>query len=337
MNRTDLDAFVAHHELPLPAVELAFELTGARPTNGEVCHFATRLLQLAGVLSLAAGAVFFVAANWGELEVFGRFALVQSALVISAAVAFSRPPPQTIGRYALLMAFVMTGVLLALFGQTYQTGADVYELFLMWTLLGLPFAFAGQWSGTWAAWLLVLNVALALFCGWRPETGVFWLLFAGWDLHLSVMLLGPMIVNLGLWSLSELIQSTRWSFLAPRWLGRLTLGCALGFATWAGIVAVFQREFGSVDRDGGTLALFILLFLLLGLAVHTVRKRRDVFPLALIAGNLIVLTTCALGKHLDFDEIGIFFVLALWLIASSTVSGRMLMGVVRAWRERDAA
>jgi hypothetical protein len=80
-----------------------------------------------------------------------------------------------------------------------------------------------------------------------------------------------------------------------------------------------------------------LLGLLAAIAAYTLRQRRDVFPLALVAGCLIVLSTTALGRFLDFDEIGIFFLLSLWLIASSTVSGHLLMRVVRAWRAEAAA
>jgi hypothetical protein len=63
-----------------------------------------------------------------------------------------------------------------------------------------------------------------------------------------------------------------------------------------------------------------------------VRRRDDVFPLALIAASLIALVAVAIGEHGDFDELGFFFVLALWFIVSSTLSGHLLMRAVRAWR-----
>jgi hypothetical protein len=107
------------------------------------------------------------------------------------------------------------------------------------------------------------------------------------------------------------------------------------FGTWAGITAIFGSEPGSDSVDA--LTLLILLAVLAAIAVLTLRQRRDVFPLALIAGSLIVLTTTALGRFLDFDEIGVFFVLSLWLIASSTAGGHVLMRVVRAWRAGAAA
>ncbi len=95
-------------------------------------------------------------------------------------------------------AFVVAGALLALFGQTYQTGANVYELFLTWALLGLPLVIASQWSVAWAGWLTVLNTALALYCGWRPDGGLLWFVFASVPWETTILMI-PAAINLALW------------------------------------------------------------------------------------------------------------------------------------------
>lgn len=334
MNRRDLDVFVSHHRLPASTVDAALDLVAGRPTPIELRDFVVRLLQFAGVLSLAAGMVFFIAANWQEIGVAGRFALLQSVIVVSVVLALWRPPPRPAGHCSLLMAFIATGALLALFGQTYQTGADVYELFLTWSLLGLAFVVAGQWSVLNAAWLLVLNVALLLFFGWRPAGGWLWTVFSPWRTNESVQLLVPAAVNLALWALAEHGRRTGWSALAPRWSARLALACTFGFLTWAGTLAVVQRQMASEDL----LSLLIVLGAEAGIVAYAIRSRSDVFPLALTAASLIVLSTSALGAHSGFETIGMMFALALWLILSSTISGRLLMSRVRAWRhEEDAA
>jgi uncharacterized membrane protein len=331
--RKELDAIAEHYQLSPAAIAVALDLAGARPKRDEIVQFVVRVVQLAGVLSLAAGVVFFIAANWAAFHVFGRFVLIEALLAASVGIALWKTPPNAVGRYALLMAFILTGVLLALFGQTYQTGADVYELFLTWTVLGLLFAIAAQWSVAWGAWTFALNVAFALFCGWQPQAGWFWVILADWDLALAELLLGPVLLNLLLWALCEYLSHTQWEHIAPRWLGRFVLACAFAFGTWAGVVAIFGSEFSSRgDPANDALVLIVLIGIFVAVAIYTLRQRRDVFPLALMAGSLIVLTTSGLIEHIDFDEIGIFFILALWLIASSTASGRLLMSIVRAWR-----
>ena len=87
MNRKELDAFVEHHQLSAANVDLTLTLARARPTPAETSRFALRALLLAGIISLAAGVVFFVAANWAELRVVGRFALLELLLLASLVLA----------------------------------------------------------------------------------------------------------------------------------------------------------------------------------------------------------------------------------------------------------
>lgn len=332
MNRKQLDAFAAHHGLSVEAVESALALADARPTPHDVRGFVVRLLHLAGVLSMAAGVVFFVAANWAAIGIFGRFALVESALLVTVVLAVWRPPPHPLGRYALLVAFVVTGALFALFGQTYQTGADVYELFLNWSLLGLAFVIAAQWSVVWAAWTLVLNVALTLFCVARPEAGLFWRVLAGWDVSLAQLLLVPLAVNSGLWLTSVALEDTRYAHLAPPWLGRFALACAVAYGTWAGLVVVLGRA----EAGGAIWGLLLPLAVFAAIVMHTLRRRVDVFPLAMIEASLIVLSTAWIMDAGGFDDTGLLFVVAAWLVVSSTVSGRYLMHLVQTWDPMEA-
>lgn len=332
MNRKELDAFVEHHELNAANVDLALTLAGARPTAAETFRFAIRALMLAGILSLAAGVVFFVAANWDALRVAGRFALLETLMLGSLVLALLRPPPKAIGRYALLTAFMTTGALLALFGQTYQTGADVYELFLTWTALALLFVLAAQWSVLWAAWVLVLNIALALFCGLRPDGGPLWILFSGSRLTTSTLLLIAALVNLGLWALAELaahrIPATLAGHTPPSWLRRFILAWSISFVTWAGCLTLVGRE-----EDGSSVVWVGAVLAAVGF--YAARRRVDVFPLALISASIIAIIAALIGDMNwgRYDgAVETALLLAVWLILSSTVSGRVLMHLLQRWR-----
>lgn len=329
MNRKALDAFAAHFGLSQEAVVSALALAGARPSRTDLARFGVRLLYLAGVLSCAAGLVFWVAANWSLFGVLGRFALVQGVLVAAVGLAMWRPPPRALGRYALLMAFITTGALFALFGQTYQTGADVYELFLNWSLLGLAFVVAAQWSVVWAAWALVLNVALFLFCAARPEAGLFWRMLSGWDMGLSHLLLVPLALNVFLWVATIAARGSAWAHLAPPWLGRFILFWGVLYGTWTSTLVV-------VGSGGTVIGLLVTLAVFGGIAFHTLRQRTDVFPLALLEASLIVVSTAWIIDVGDFDEIVMFFLISAWLVISSTVSGRYLMRLVRSWDTEGA-
>lgn len=337
MTRTELDSFVAHHGLTRSDIETVFDLTSARPSSAELRNVAARGLRLAGLLSLAAGVIFFIAANWDAFAVFGRFALVEFLLLGCVGAALWRPPPQTLGRFSLLAAFIVTGTLLALFGQTYQTGANVYELFLSWTLLGLPFVIAAHWSVAWAAWILVLNVALALYCGFTPVGGLLWTLLSFATLNTVSALVLAMGVNFILWVAIEVAEHTQWRdaivSIAPTWLERLVVAAMIVFGTWAGTLAMAVSSGALAPMSVGTaVACVVVLLLLAAVGVHTFRRRDDVFPLAAIAGSVIWLGAAFCASHLGMSELQLAFIIAVWLVVSSTIAGRLLMTLVRDWR-----
>jgi uncharacterized membrane protein len=328
LKRGELDQLAKFYSLDEARIETLFDVAGARPTRAEGLTFLGDCLRIAGILSLAAAFVFFVAANWSEIAVFGRFALLELVLLACGAVAFVRPPPSFAGRGALFLAFIATGALLALFGQTYQTGADVYELFLGWTLLGLPLVLIARWSVATAAWVLVLNTALMLYCGWQPGGGLLWTLFGGIRFPIADLLLAAATLDIVLWFVAG-----KWRHPAiPDWVLRLLISCGFAFGTWSGVLAVLGDEELRALGGASPWTLWMLGALMVAVTLHTMRRREDIYPLAVVLGAFIIVSLAAIAQGWEWqDEIG-FLVLALWLIVSSTVAGRLLMSLMRRWR-----
>src|SRR5699024_11365250 len=59
------------------------------------------------------------------------------SIALYVALSFRRQF-QLIRQLLLLIASIITGSLLALFGQVYQTGADTWQLFFAWAILITP-------------------------------------------------------------------------------------------------------------------------------------------------------------------------------------------------------
>ena len=332
LQRHELDRVAEAYSLDQAGVDEMLEVAGARPTRAASLDFLARCARYGGVLSLAAGVVFFVAANWSRIAVFGRFALLELLLVALVAVALYKPPPRFLGRSATFLAFIVTGALLALFGQTYQTGADVYELFLTWALLGLPFAVAAQWGMASAAWVLVLNTALMLFCGWHPRGGFLWLVFDGTRFTTTHAILAAAYLNLALWFVFEKLELTA----VPDWTRRLVLACGFAFVTWAGVIGVSGGDLLWNERPAQGSAIvgaFAAIALVSWLAL---RRRRDVFPIAVAFASLIFIGMIGIAQALDDSDAGTFFMMALWLVGTSTIGGRYLVGLMRRWRTEPA-
>jgi uncharacterized membrane protein len=328
LKRSELDSLTEFYSLDGARTATLLELADAQPSRVEGFRFIATCLRIAGVLSLAAGLVFFVAANWNDIAVFGRFALIELSMLACAVLAWMKPPPSFIGRGAVFLTFIATGALLGLFGQTYQTGADVYELFLAWALLGLPLAIAAQWSVASAAWVLVFNAALLLFCGWRPAGGLLWVMLGGTHLQPALIILGAACLNLVLWCVSEF----RHVGAVPEWVRRLIVSCAFGFATWGGVLGVMGGNLLFSNLQIDPVSLLILAGAMIVVVAYAVHRRDDIYPLAVVMGTFIIVSIVWLAHVVEFRDEGMFLFLSLWLIGTSTVAGKMLTAVTRAWR-----
>ncbi|MES3013032.1 MAG: hypothetical protein V4750_04770, partial [Pseudomonadota bacterium] len=194
---------------------------------------------------------------------------------------------------------------------------------------------AGLSGALWALWWTVLNVALALLCGWLGAEHFFWRVVVGWGLDRSTTLMLPALVNLlgagaFLW-----LRGTRFVAAAPLWLVRYLASLGFVYGTLAVLVVVTDGfRYGEVAEPSGQRAVIVLLFAAIsaGIAFVTWRAKRDVFPMALIAASWIAISTTWLAKTMRFNEVGSFFLIAFWLVAASTATGMLLMHWVRAWR-----
>ena len=339
MNRRRLDQFCTRQRLPAAAIAAGLALTGNRPDGPAWRAFTAALLRAAGLGALGAGLLFFVAANWQDYGLLGRFALLQCALLACIVAALWRPPPSTLGQAALLLATLLTGALLALFGQSYQTGADVHELFFSWALLALPFTLAGLSGALWALWFGVLNAGLALLCGWLGAEHFFWRFIAGRGIDRASLLMLPCLVNLLAAGLFLALRNTRFAAAAPLWLARLLASAGVLYGTAATLVVV-----GGGWRDGGgeralhagAVVVFGFAAISAAIGFETWRRKRDVFPMALLAASWIAISTTWFARLMRFNDVGAFFVLALWLVAASTATGMLLMHWLRHWRAAPA-
>ncbi len=234
------------------------------------------------VILLGSALVCVVAANWPQLPVWLRLAGAQLLLAASAGAALllGRGPQRQAScarrqahRAALLLAGLVLGALLALVGQTYQTGADTWQLFAWWAALLLPWAWAGG-TAVWLLWVLVANVALLFLLGERTQLG--WLSVTGTPL--AGLLLGAFNgFLLGIWEAVALARRlpgrTGPRVLAALAMAALTISVLLGGhapAYWAAQLLIFvglMAWYRGVRRDLVVLAIMMLGFMVMSLRV----------------------------------------------------------------------
>ena len=178
------------------AYERALELANLSPSKTDWVRYLNAFLLAVGSALVVAGITAFFAWNWAELGHMQKFALVQLGIV-AAVVGTWRLGVDTIGgRACLFGAAFLVGVLFAVYGQVYQTGADPYSLFLTWAILIAPWALIGRQQGVWFLFVVLLNLSLIMY--WtqvlEPPEGL-------WQL---AQLLGPIIWLGSLFTDSEL-------------------------------------------------------------------------------------------------------------------------------------
>lgn len=171
--RRELISLIEQGVIPTEQVAHAVQASGLHPSNRAWAVFIDRLLLWLGGLALAFAVLFFVAYNWAEMGHWLRFGVVQAAMVLAVGIAIWPKASPMVQRLALTSATLLVGVLLALFGQVYQTGADPWQLFFSWAALTLPWVWVARFELLWVLWLGLLNLTVGLyFRTWGGPFGV---------------------------------------------------------------------------------------------------------------------------------------------------------------------
>ena len=300
------------------AIALATESPDARAWRA----FLSRALLLLGAGLILSGVVCFVAYNWSRVGRFGKFVVIAAAIAGAAVYAW-RAIPRLTGEIALFAAAVLVGALLAVFGQTYQTGADPYGLFAMWALLILPWVVASRFSATWLLALLLCDVAIGLYWGQvvgaRETRDMLWLPVVIGAIHFAA---------LAAWEWQRKLASP---WLTERWAQRLVAVVALYAWCVAAIAAVV------VPRSAGTAGLIGLTLFAAAVVgmLRFYRRPLDLFMLTIAVVAAMTFGTVVVGKVIDVvvgnpGFFGLMFMAAL-------VIWEITLGLKWYRRARDAA
>jgi len=299
----------------------AMRVSDVLPSADDWRGFLDTLLLWLGALLTASGVVFFFAYNWDDLGRFTRFALVEGLLLVALLGVWRLGIDRLSGKIALMVAAVFVGVLLALVGQTYQTGADTYELFAVWCVLILPWTLIARFDGLWVFWLFLLNVAVIIY--YDTFGGIFgvvfgveqmlWLLFL---INTTALLVWEFLVSRG--------HSSRRSI---RWMTRLLATVSCGLITALAIFGIFS--------DSQWLSLLGPIIWLVWMVCAYLWYRTvvlDVYVLAIAVLSAVAVVNVVLARIL-FDGVlehsGGLLVMSLSVIGLSSFGAFWLRGVVK--------
>lgn len=287
--------------------------------------WAMHALVVLGGAHFLAGVVFFFAYNWEDLSAFSKFAILQVGVLGAFAGALWMRLEKPAGQALLIVASVLTGVLLAVIGQVYQTGADAWELFAAWTALILPWALASRSNAHWFLWIIVCLVAASLYGEQRLVA------LGRMEWHTVTTLVG--ILPIGFLVVREVALAAGISWLDVGWFRRGLVVISLGLLFVPALQFVF-------DWDKAAPGFVAFWAVALALAYVYTQRLRD-FPVLSIVVAFSTLVGMAIGGRvvfeiLDSGEAG-SLTLGLLLLAGWCVL--LTSGAVRVLRhqQRDVA
>lgn len=289
-------------------------------------HLALRSLRLASLLAAGLfgfGVLLWLAANWASIPRLGKFGLLQGLILAACLGAWLKPAARS---PLLLLAFFAIGGLFAYFGQTYQTGADAWQLFALWAALSLPLVWAARSDVLWCPWMLVAMSAISLWVSantgwqWRVTPAVMRAHYLGWAAAAAlVMVSGP-------WS-----PVARAGGIGP-WGLRTAALLACLLLLGVSLPTLFGRE--------TALAYYVALLVCVAALAGLWRgERGDAYLMSMIGLTLDVLLICGFVKaFFDWrrDTIASFFTVGM---LSATVVGLTVWAIMLRLRrdhERDA-
>lgn len=180
-------------------------------------RFFESTLLLIGTALFLSGIFFLVAFNWSFLDRFVKLGLVGFLILLSYAVTIIFRKKPIYFEIGLTLIFFLTGSEILVFGQIYQTGADVYDLFLGWaalTLLLIPVSRSGVVTGLW----MVLSATTVFLYSKQVEGNGSFVLFS-----ITSLIFG------GTGIVFDWFQTDRFSTKTKSFLSGLGLLLSLGF------------------------------------------------------------------------------------------------------------
>jgi len=323
------------------AFQRAFALSGLYPDRGKWSQTLNRLLIFMGTALVVAGIALFFAYNWPDLHKFHKFALIEAGIVATVAAAWRLGLDSLAGRAALFAAAFLTGTLLAVYGQTYQTGADSYGLFLAWLALIAGWALIGRQPGLWMLAALLSNLALILYWGeiMHPSSATWdwlarlfgpliWLTYVVTDFSLAQWVFS---LNASLLVVWEFFTARQVLWMVGRWLPRLLALFALTPIAIATLMMIFSSGLLPGHWRQSASPVLFTVFTVAALWYYRYRQR-DLFILAVSLLGAMVVLTALIARGMTRPGFDAFLLLALLIVGQTAGAAMWLRQVARSWR-----
>jgi len=267
-----------------------------------------------GVAFTTAGILFFFAYNWADLHKFAKIGIVEGLLVAVVGVVLFTKLHDTTKNILLAGASVMVGVLFAVYGQIYQTGANAYDFFLGWTIFVTLWVAVSGFAPLWLLWIVLINT-----------TGVFYSQQVAREMPEMLLLLLFLLVNAAFLLLSAALPLLNARIKVPVWFSNV-LALAVAYLATFGMI-LWVSGLGSNTpwdkNDAYPPVIAGIAAVLYAAGLWHGWKRKNAFFLAVVP--FCILLVVAAGLLRLSDDMGMLLFISLFIIGGVTMIIRNLI------------
>lgn len=271
-------------------------------------QFLRLLLAGLGIGFTVSGIVFFFAYNWDGLHRFVKIGLTEGVLIGATGLVLLAKIPVHIRNIMLTGASVLVGVLFAVFGQVYQTGANAYDFFLAWTVFVTLWVLVSGFAPLWLLYLVLINTTFILYAqqvadDW-PEVFVFTLLF---------------IFNTAVLIFAIMLSGKK----RPDWFLNTVALASAGYATIGVVIGIFDPHYAAFP------ILILITTLVFASGIWHGLKTKSRFYLSVIPFSLIIIVSALLIKIADGGTM--LLLVSLFIVAGVTFTIKNLIDLQKKW------
>ncbi|WP_266203296.1 DUF2157 domain-containing protein [Pontibacter kalidii] len=303
-----------HSNWHAASIENKLRSEGLYATPRNWATFIRLFLLGAGASFTLAGVIFFFAYNWADMHKFVKLGLLEF-LVLAITIAALVPSfSKTLRNVLLTASAVLVGVLFAVYGQIYQTGANAFDFFWGWTYCVVLWVLVANFQPLWFVFLALLNTTFILY---TQQVATHW----GFALVLDALF----ILNAGAVVVWEVLAAKGKVNVQHRWFPRIVGLAAIAFIT----VSMISLLFNNFREDYG-LAL-LLGFGMYGTATWYGLRVRELFYLTAVPFSAIAfLTALILRVGENLPEL-MLMLATVFVIGSITLLVQYLGNLYRQW------
>jgi uncharacterized membrane protein len=312
IQREDLHLISRHSNLTEQEIEKALQENVYN--DREMWQKFLRLFFITlGIGFTTAGIIFFFAYNWEDLHKFAKIGLTEGLIIATTIIALLPKIKSSTRNIILTGSAFLVGVLFAVFGQIYQTGANAYDFFLAWTLFITLWVIVSNFAPLWLLYIVLINTTFILYSQQVVKD---------WSEILIVFIL--FFINTAFLIASVLLSKYKKIENLPNWF---TTILALGSTTFATIGIIF----GIMEEFEPLFALLIAIVLsVFSLGIWHGLQTKSGLYLSIIPLSVIIIASTLLLKISDGE--GMLLFMTVFIIASVTGVILNLINLQKKWK-----